>query len=104
MEPPQSPGYSPGYSTFTHRNSLTVDTQRNSLTVVEVPLSHQCVMFVIDTWVSVCIVDLECSTMMRRETKDFLQKLSSLGPEYKMWCQRLKDRLTLEVGHRITQQ
>lgn len=74
-------------------------SQRNSLSsALEVPLSHQCVMFVIDTWVSICGVDLECSIMMKRETKDFLMKLSSLGPEYKIWSQRLKERLTLEVS------
>jgi len=64
----------------------------------EVPVAHQAVLRVIETWISVCRADLEGTQLVVHEMRDFLKKLSVLGPEYKIWCQKILSELQLEVG------
>lgn len=63
----------------------------------EVPVQHRGVMELVETWVSICSLDLDCCLLMRKEAKDFLTKMSSLGVEYKTWSHRLQEKLRLEV-------
>lgn len=63
----------------------------------EIPLHHQAIMKVIETWVDVSSMDLEVSDVMRKEVKDFLTRMASLGPERRMWSQKIQSKLHLEV-------
>lgn len=65
----------------------------------EVPIQHRSVMELVETWVSICSLDLDCCLLMRKEAKDFLTKMSSLGVEYKTWSHRLQEKLRLEVWY-----
>ena len=64
----------------------------------EVPIHHQGVMRVVETWVHVCHLDFESCENIRSEMKDFLNKMASLGIEYKAWSHKILDRLHLEVS------
>ena len=55
-------------------------------------------MQVIETWAHVCSLDLECDSTMRKEVKDFLNKIASLGHEYRVWSHRMYRSLKLEVS------
>lgn len=63
----------------------------------EMPIAHQAVLKVIETWIGVCPSDLEGTPLVVHEMRDFLKKLSVLGTEYKVWCQKLLNELQLEV-------
>ncbi|ELT88363.1 hypothetical protein CAPTEDRAFT_195648 [Capitella teleta] len=63
---------------------------------MEVPVQHIAVMRLIETWVQVCPLDLECDAMTRKEMNDFLHKMSSLGVEYKTWSTCVRGALMLE--------
>jgi len=65
--------------------------------VTDVAVQHRGVMQLIETWINICSTDLECSTQMKKETKDFFNKMASLGPEYKAWSHRQREKLKLEV-------
>lgn len=65
---------------------------------LEVPVQHQAVMRLVETWVQVCPLDLECNAMTRKEMNDFLHKMSSLGLEYKAWSACIRGALMLEVS------
>ena len=54
---------------------------------------------VIETWARVCSLDLECDSNMRKEMKDFLNKMASLGSEYRSWSHGINLILNLEVTH-----
>lgn len=64
----------------------------------EMPIAHQGVLRVIETWISVCKSDLEGTQLVVHEMREFLKKLSVLGPEYKVWCQKILGVLNLEVN------
>ena len=63
----------------------------------EIPQNHQGVLKVIETWIRVCSNDLDCSSLIVHEMRDFLRKISVLGLEYKSWCQKIGMHLNLEV-------
>ena len=65
--------------------------------VIDVPAHHQGVLNVIETWIDVCCIDFEFNSMMKKEVKDFFKKMSTLGPEYDTWSQKMQRRLNLEV-------
>ena len=64
---------------------------------IDVPAHHQGVLNVIETWIDVCCIDFEFNSMMKKEVKDFFKKMSTLGPEYDTWSQKMQRRLHLEV-------
>jgi len=64
---------------------------------LEISIQHRAVMELVDSWINVCSMDLDSSLVMKKETKDFFSKMSSLGPEYRSWSHRLKEKLKLEV-------
>lgn len=64
---------------------------------LQVPSDHLGVMRAIETWVRVCSLDLESNALVKREMRDFLSKMASLGPEYKIWSLTMGDFLKLEV-------
>lgn len=64
----------------------------------EMPIAHQGVLKVLETWISVCASDLEGTQLVVHEMRDFLKKLSVLGAEYKVWCQKILNELQLEVS------
>ena len=64
----------------------------------EMPIAHQAVLKVIETWITVCPTDLEGAQLVVLEMRDFLKKLSVLGTEYKVWCQKILNELQLEVS------
>lgn len=66
-------------------------------TNAEISTHHCGVLKVIETWVKVCKNDFESSTPVVHEMREFLRKLSVLGHEYKIWCQRIGGLLHLEV-------
>lgn len=63
----------------------------------EIPKPHLGVLKVIETWIKVCSNDLDCSSLLIHEMRDFLRKISVLGHEYKAWCQKIGSCLHLEV-------
>lgn len=63
----------------------------------EIPKPHLGVLKVIETWIKVCSNDLDCSSLIIHEMRDFLRKISVLGHEYKAWCQKIGSCLHLEV-------
>ena len=63
----------------------------------EVPVQHQGIMRIIETWVGVCPLDLETGPTMKKEMKDFLSKMASLGAVYKSWSVNIQEKLKLEV-------
>ena len=68
----------------------------------DVPMHHRGVMELIEAWINVCSADLECNATTKKETKDFLNKMSSLGAEYRSWSHRVREKLRLEVIRIIT--
>lgn len=64
----------------------------------DMPAAHKSVIKVLETWISICSADLESSAIVVHEMKDFLKKLSALGPEYKSWSQKFTSVLHLEVS------
>ncbi len=83
---------SPTTTSFQSEFTLRTMTPSN-----EVPSHHLGVMKAVEIWVTVCCIDLESNVQMKREMKDFLSKMSSLGAEYKSWSQHMNDQLSLEV-------
>ena len=69
-----------------------------SSSIAEMPSNHQGILKVIETWIHICRVDFDGTHILAVETKDFLKKLSNLGYEYKIWCQRMGSMLYLEVS------
>ena len=65
---------------------------------IDVPAHHQGVLKVIETWIDVCCIDFEFNAMMKKEVKDFFKKMSSLGPEYDSWSQKMQGQLHLQVN------
>jgi len=62
------------------------------------PISHRAVMSIVDRWVDACSgVDLDATPLVKKEMKDFLGKMASLGSEYRSWSHRIRDKLKLEV-------
>ncbi|KAL4231816.1 hypothetical protein ACF0H5_009392 [Mactra antiquata] len=89
--------------------NIEVSDSKNSLTrpdmtrispiaspITEMSLAHQGVLRVIETWMTICQADLEGSQLVVHEMREFLKKLSVLGPEYKVWCQKILSALNLE--------
>ena len=64
----------------------------------EIPATHRAVMKVIEMWTQVCVADLEANVQVKKEMKDFIQRMAGLGSEYKPWCHRIWELLKLEVG------
>lgn len=64
----------------------------------EIPYDHRGVLKVMNTWVSVCKTDLESGSLVIHEMRDFLNKLSVLGHDYKAWCHQISNLLQLEVS------
>ncbi|ESO98393.1 hypothetical protein LOTGIDRAFT_159199 [Lottia gigantea] len=62
----------------------------------EIPYTHRGILKVMETWISVCRVDLDGNNVIAMETRDFLKKLSILGHDYKLWCQKTGALLHLE--------
>ncbi|GFN90732.1 1-phosphatidylinositol-4,5-bisphosphate phosphodiesterase epsilon-1, partial [Plakobranchus ocellatus] len=62
----------------------------------EIPLQHRGVLKVMETWIKICQIDLEGNSLMAMETREFLKRLSAMGHEYKIWCQRFGSNLRLE--------
>ncbi|XP_060069522.1 uncharacterized protein LOC132549598 [Ylistrum balloti] len=62
----------------------------------EIPGAHRGVLRVVETWIRVCSNDLDCSSLIVHEMRDFLRKMSVLGHEYKAWCQKIGGLLHLE--------
>ncbi|XP_062591377.1 uncharacterized protein LOC134252848 isoform X1 [Saccostrea cucullata] len=79
--------WSPSY----HTNNVNMQ-----VTHPEIPKPHFGVLKVIETWIKVCSIDLDCSSLIIHEMRDFLRKISVLGLEYKAWCQRIGSCLHLE--------
>lgn len=80
------------------RSPVSYSIAPNSPFSGEVPIQHQGVMRVIETWIGVCPLDLEVGSNTRKEMRDFLNKMSSLGSIYKSWTMALHDKLKLEVS------
>ena len=79
------------------RKPSTVYTTSPSTPLYDVSLQHQGVMRVMETWIEVCPLDLDGSKLVRKEVKDFIKKMSSLGPIYKQWAHSMPATLRLEV-------
>ena len=79
------------------RKTSSVYTTSPSSPLCDVSVQHQGIMRVIETWIDVCPLDLDGSKMVRKETKDFLKKMSSLGPLYRQWALSMHARLRLDV-------
>ena len=63
------------------------------------PVGHRAVMMIVERWVDACAgVDLDSTPLVKKEMKDFLGKMSSLGAEYRAWTHRIRDKLKLEVS------
>ena len=66
----------------------------------ELSISHRAVMAIVERWVDACRgVDLDATPLVKKEMKDFLGKMASLGVEYRAWSHRIRDKLKLEVSH-----
>jgi len=60
-------------------------------------------MMIVERWVDACSgVDVDASPLIRKEMKDFLGKMASLGVEYRAWSHRVRDKLKLEVSQRLS--
>jgi len=56
-------------------------------------------MMIVERWVDACSgVDLDATPLVKKEMKDFLGKMASLGSEYRAWSHRVHDKLKLEVS------
>ena len=82
-------------SSLTRPDNLRISPVNSPIT--EMPIAHQGVLRVIETWISVCQTDLEGTPLVVFEMREFLKKLSVLGQEYKAWCQTVSSALHLEV-------
>ena len=57
-------------------------------------------MLIVERWVNVCGgADLDATPLVKKEMKDFLGKMASLGSEYRAWSHRIRDKLKLEVSY-----
>ena len=66
---------------------------------VPAPVSHRAVMMIMERWVDASGgVDLDSTPLVKKEMKDFLGKMASLGVEYRSWTHRIRDKLKLEVS------
>lgn len=72
--------------------------QSSNSAFTDIPMTHRGVFSVIETWISICANDLDCSSLIVHEMRDFLRKMSILGHEYKSWCQKIQSKLSLEVS------
>ena len=82
------------------RNSLIKSDFRSPIhsPINDMPAAHKSVIKVLETWIRVSRSDLENSVIVVHEMRDFLKKLSALGPEYKLWSQKFTGALHLEVS------
>ena len=64
----------------------------------DMPAAHKSVIKVLETWIRISRSDLENTAIVVHEMRDFLKKLSALGPEYKLWSQKFTGVLHLEVS------
>lgn len=64
----------------------------------DIPVNHKSIMDLFQAWIQICSSDLECCIAMKNETKDFLNKMSSLGTDYRTWSYQMRDKLKLEVS------
>ncbi|XP_071091113.1 1-phosphatidylinositol 4,5-bisphosphate phosphodiesterase epsilon-1-like [Haliotis cracherodii] len=94
----QSSSPSPAPSDRTHSSTGTVKSVSpiSTTPICEIPLNHRGILKVIETWIEICHSDLDGSSMLALETREFLKKLSVLGYEYKAWCQLMGTKLQLE--------
>lgn len=83
---------------FMNANGVSQVTSPLANMLSDIPYDHRGVLKVMDTWVSVCKSDLENSSLVIHEMRDFLNKLSVLGHEYKAWCHQISALLQLEVS------
>lgn len=80
------------YSDYSHIRVSSVCSTR------DIPSNYKAVMKVIDTWIEVCSSDLDGNPLVVHEMRDFLNKMSILGHEYKQWCHLVGSKLHLEVS------
>ncbi|XP_021351592.1 uncharacterized protein LOC110449213 [Mizuhopecten yessoensis] len=85
------PTTSPWSPSCMSQSSITANVSHS-----EIPGDHRGVLRVIETWIRVCSNDLDCSSLIVHEMRDFLRKMSVLGHEYKAWCQKIGGLLHLE--------
>ena len=66
------------------------------------PVGHRAVMMIVERWVDACGgVDLDATPLIKKEIKDFLGKMASLGVEYRAWSHRVREKLKLEVSPNV---
>ena len=71
---------------------------------VPAPVGHRAVMTIVESWVDACSgVDLDATPLVKKEMKDFLGKMASLGVEYRAWSHRIRDKLKLEVSRALVE-
>ncbi|XP_064631376.1 uncharacterized protein LOC135489776 isoform X2 [Lineus longissimus] len=61
--------------------------------IFEIPPLHRSAMKIIESWMEICSMDLEA---VKPEMKEFLSRMASLGPEYRMWSQTVWGFLKME--------
>ena len=85
--------------TVDSRGSLSKSDFRSPVhsPINDMPAAHKSVIKVLETWIRLSRADLENSAIVVHEMRDFLKKLSALGPEYKLWSQKFTGVLHLEV-------
>ncbi|GFR82896.1 1-phosphatidylinositol-4,5-bisphosphate phosphodiesterase epsilon-1 [Elysia marginata] len=91
----------PALHSYECRNSLggpSIHAPPMTTSSNEIPLQHRGVLRVMETWTKICQTDLEGNSLMALETREFLKRLSAMGHEYKIWCQRFGTNLRLEVS------
>ncbi|CAL1528799.1 unnamed protein product, partial [Lymnaea stagnalis] len=92
--------YSPGPD---HRSSSTSAAVSNASSVTtpscEISFQHRGVLRVMEAWSKISHMDLEGNSLIALETREFLKRLSAMGHEYKLWCQRFGANLRLEVSN-----
>ncbi|XP_041369675.1 1-phosphatidylinositol 4,5-bisphosphate phosphodiesterase epsilon-1-like [Gigantopelta aegis] len=85
-----------GSPVLDHSPSALLKSNTTATPMTEMPSNHQGILKVIETWIRICRMDFDGTHLLALETKDFLKKLSILGYEYKIWCQRMGNMLYLE--------
>lgn len=72
-------------------------TSSSTTLVCEISLQHRGVLRVLETWLGISQIDLEANSLIALEMRELLKRLSGMGHEYKIWCQRFGATLRLEV-------
>ena len=68
------------------------------------PVGHRAVMMIVERWLDACGgADLDATPLVKKEMKDFLGKMASLGSEYRAWSHRIRDKLKLEVSEPLAE-